>query len=517
MANKSISVLMIKDIIRLKNQKMSNVRIAHVIGTSRTTVIKYLKLIEASEIDLKELMELDDQELHDLFECNYLADADSRERYSVLLNRFPGYEKELKRPGVSRWLLWAEYKNEHPDGYSYSQFCYYYQVWKQQQSTWMHQEHKAGDKMFVDFAGKKLSIVDKQTGEIQDVEVLVAILGASQMTYVQAVFTQNTEDFIKAIQNAFWYFGGVTSAIVPDNLKPAVIKSNRYEPQLSGMFSDFARHYNTAVLPARVKKPKDKALVEGAVKIVYHRIYAALRNKIFHSLSELNDAIRNELGKYNNVNFQGKDYGRRQLFLQIEKEQLKPLPQQPYVIKHIEQETVYPNYHIYLKPHKHYYSVHHRWAGKKVRVIFNSEIVEIYYNYERIAVHQRGFKANGYTTIAEHMPSNHNFYASWSSEKFIKWAGKIGTHVQEIVREILKSKPHPEQGFKSCLGILSMEKKVGKERLDKACERALEYHTFSYMTIKNILEKGLDRLDEKENVQLKIPIHENIRGGKYYT
>lgn len=270
MANASVKINMIKEIIRLKERGISHKQIREILSLSRTTIIKYVRRIEASGLSYAELLSMEDNALHDLFhteECK-----DKVQRYAIAEKLFAGYEKELARTGVTKWLLWAEYKNKYPDGYSYSQFCYHYQKWCDYQDSYLHIEHKAGDKMFVDYAGKKLHITDKETGEINEVEVFVGILGASQMTYVEASRDQSLDSFITSVENAFWYFKGVPRAVVPDNLKSAVTRSNKYEPTLNERFVDFSGHYNTSILPTRSYKPKDKSLVEGAVRIVYHRI-----------------------------------------------------------------------------------------------------------------------------------------------------------------------------------------------------------------------------------------------------
>jgi len=515
MANKPISIVMIKEIIRLKQSGFSNRKISESLSTSRTTIIKYLKQIEAIGFSFEELLRLDESDLYDLFGNKDPQEKDLR--YPALLNFFPYIEKEIKKVGVTRWLLWAEYKQRYPGGYSYSQFCYHYQQFCKHKEAWMHMDHKAGDKMFVDFAGKKLQVVDKNTGEIKDIEVLVSILGASQMTYVEACSDQSSESFISSVENSLRYFGGVPKAIVPDNLKSAVTKSSKYEPLVNERFLDFARHYNTAILPTRARKPKDKALVEGAVKIVYHRIYALIRNQVFFSIADLNKTIREILEQYNSVLFQGKEYSRRDLFEEIEKPVLKALPVAGYQMKTYKLAKVQKNCHVYLKEDYHYYSVPFRFIGKNIKIAYSKSTVEIYNNYQRIAFHKRDYKKYFYTTIKDHMPSQHQFVMDWNSEKFINWAKNIGTDTEEFIKEIFRRKAHPEQGYKSCLGILNFKAKVGKERLNRACKRALYYQSISYYAIKNILEKQLDKIEIPGIVhQYSIPFHENIRGNEYY-
>jgi transposase len=413
-------------------------------------------------------------------------------------------------------LLWEEYRKTHPDGYGLSQFKNYFAGWKAQVNPSMRIEHKAGDKMYVDFAGDKLSIVDKQTGEIQQVEVFVAILGASQLTYVEAVMTQQKEDFIAACEGALHYYGGVPAAIVPDNLKSAVIKSSKYEPVLNETFADFADHYGTTILPARAHRPKDKALVENAVRIVYTRIYAKLRTAQHFTLDELNKAILIALEEHNQAMLSGRNYSRRQQFEEVERPALAPLPPLRYELKKQLFATVMKNGHVSLSADKHYYSVPYRYIGKKVKLMYSRSTVEIYYNYERIAIHKRTKSAYNYTTEKDHMASAHKFVSEWTPERFLSWASGIHEDVHLYILKILNRKQHPEQAYKSCVGILSFAKNVGHERLIKACQRALGYGIYNYKTIQTILEKNLDKCEAEEGNQIEMPLHENIRGEEYY-
>ena len=381
----------------------------------------------------------------------------------------------------------------------------------------MHIEHKAGDKLYVDYAGEKLSIVDKETGELQKVEVFISILGASQLTYVQAVMSQQKEDFIGACQSALYFYGGVPLAIVPDNLKSAVTKSSKYEPTLNEAFADFAEHYSTTILPVRAYRPRDKALVEGVVKIIYTRVYAKLRGNTYFSLEELNQAILIALEEHNGTLLRGRNYSRRQQFEEVERIALATLPALAYELRKCLYATVMKNGHVSLGIDKHYYSVPYRFIGKKVKLMFSQTGVEIFYNYERIAIHDRFISAYQYTTEKDHLASTHRFVSDWTPERFISWAEGIHEDVKLYILKILDRKQHPEQGYKSCVGILSFAKKVGNDRLTKACQRALGYGIYNYKTIQSILEKGMEQYDQKEeHEQLSMPLHENIRGEEYY-
>ncbi|MEI6297496.1 MAG: IS21 family transposase, partial [bacterium] len=430
---------------------------------------------------------------------------------------FPYVEKELKRVGVTRHILWKEYIQEQPEGVQYSQFCDHYYRWNKKSEGYMPIEYKAGEKLFIDYAGKKLHVIDKETGEIKAVEVFVATLGASQYTYVEASFTQKIPDFLNSVQNSLLYFGGVPACIVPDNLKSAVTKASKYEPLINEQFAGFSSHYDTSIMPARPLKPKDKSLVEGAVNIVYTRIYAALRNIEFYSLGELNKAIKELLEIYNKVFFQKKKFSRLDLFNEVEKGALKPLPVSMYELREYKIATVQKNFHVYYFTDKNYYSVPYVYVGKKVKLILTQNVVEIYHEQKRIALHARTQIPHKYVTVKEHMPVNHTYSSDWSPEYFVHWAERIGSSVKECIEQILKKKQYPEQSYRSCVGILSLSSKVGKERLNNACNRALNYNAIGFNHIKNILEKGLD--NQADQLKLFTPPavdHENIRGAKYY-
>ena len=504
----------IRQFVRLYMKGESKLKISLHTGLSRNTIKKYLKQIVRLGLTMNEIETMSDEHMDRLFGEQPVKEKG--QRYKDLRAFFPYMDKELRKRGVTRLRLWREYKAAHPDGLTRSPFYEQYKRWLKLSKPSMHMEHKVGDKMYVDFAGDKLSYVEMETGEIIQAEVFVSILGASQLTYVEATASQRQEDFIQCCENALHYYGGVPQAIVPDNLKPAVIKSSKYEPTLNETYDHFAYHYSTAVLPARAYKPKDKSLVEGAVKIAYQRIYAELRDKVFYSLAELNKAIWEAMEKHNNLLLSGRPYSRRQLFEEMEKKVLQPLPTIRFEFKHRQVSTVSVNGHVCLREDKHYYSVPYQYIGKKVKILFNRSYVEIFFKYGLIARHERIKKDYGYTTIKEHLASTHQFIADWSPERFIGLASEIGAPVEEFIKLVLLNKQHPEQGYKSCMGILSFERKVGKERLIAACSRALDYGIYTYAIIRNILERNLDRLPIPEMVEKTLPQHSNIRGESYY-
>jgi len=514
MPNNPISMVKIRQLLRLYAHGKSKHYIAQQTGISRNTVKKYLKEYEDSGMELEELFSLNDKDLEELF---MKPDQQPTERQQLLFKMFPDMDKELRRKGVTRQTLWEEYKKKHPDGIGRSQFNYYFSQWKSQTSPTMRIEHKAGDKLYVDFAGENLTLIDPDTGELQYMEVFLAVLGASQLTFIYAVHTQQKEDFISACEEALHFFGGVPAAIVPDNLKSAVTRSSKYEPVLNDAFASFAEHYGTTILPARAYRPRDKALVENAVRISYSRVYAKLRDLEFHSLKALNDAILIALEDHNNALMSGRDYSRRQQFEEVERAALQPLPASRYEMKKQVFVTVMKNGHVALGPDKHYYSVPYRFIGRKVKIMYTRKTVEVYYNYQRIALHPRTKSPYQYTTDKEHLASTHRFVSDWTPDRFLTWADAIHGDVKLYIEKVLDKKQHPEQAYKACVGILGFAKKVGNDRLTKACQRALGYGIYNYKTIQNILEKGLDSDPEKEiDPDTFMPDHDNIRGEDYY-
>jgi transposase len=514
MAGKTIFMSKVKQILLQRSNGIALQTISKAVGISRNTVKKYLRLIEIKGFGHAELLQMSDEALEALLDD---PDEQAAERLSSLETLFPHFEQELKRTGVNRWTLWGEYRLQYPDGYSYSQFCDYFKQWSASQSATMHLEHTPGDKLFLDFAGKKLYLVDPDSGEQIPVEVFVAILAFSQLTYVEAVASQQRLDLIRATENAFYYFGGVTKVLVPDNMKSAVQKASKYEAQINELFLEFANHYQTSIMPARSYKPRDKALVENAVNIAYTRIFAPLRNQVFYSLVSLNQAIAELLAAHNNLPFQRVPQSRRQRFDTQEKHLLQPLAAERYEVKQFREVTVMKNSHVQLHDDHHYYSVPYRYIGKKVKIIYSSTHVSVFCNKERIAHHMRERKAYGYTTHQQHLPSSHQFVSEWNPDKFISWAARIDPIVKDYITHILQGKTYPEQAYRSCVGILSQEKKVGRERLIGAVQRATQFGAYNYTTIHKILTLGLDRLVEPaEPAQGSLPFHENIRGADHY-
>jgi transposase len=515
MANKIILMSKIRQILRLYTQGESKRKISELTGVSRNTLKKYILEFRRKQLTIESIGEMSDHALEIVFGTEVEPAKDSR--YEALQLLLPGYEKELKRKGVTVLMLWKQYRKQNPEGYELTQFYRYWHRFSGKFKAVMHINHKAGDKMYIDFAGEKLSITDRETGELIPVEVFAAILGCSQLMYAEAVGSQKKEELIRACENALQFYGGVPAAIVPDNLKSAVTKSSKYEPTINETFADFADHYSTAVLPARAYRPKDKSLVEGMVKIIYRCIYTSVSTQVHFSLPSLNAAIIEALEINNRAPFKGRDYSRRQQFEELERSALQPLPAYRYEFKQQAIVTVMKNGHVCLGADKHYYSVPYRFIGKKVKILFTSLGVEVFYHYERIASHQREFRKYHYTTQDEHLASAHRYITDWTAEKFIEQARTIHEDLAEYINLVMEGKQHPEQAYKSCAGILSLARKVGPERLINACRRAHSFGVYNYPIVQQILGKNLDRLSEEEQEQTQtMPNHHNIRGNEYY-
>jgi len=425
---------------------------------------------------------------------------------------------ELRRAGVTLELLHLEYLAQHPDGFRYSAFCEHYRAWLAKQRRSMRQVHKAGEKTFVDYSGKKPQIVDPETGEVTDVELFVAVLGASSLTYAEATLTQRSRDFIESHVRAFEYFGGVTALVVPDQLRSGVSSPCRYEPTVQRTYDEWARHYGTAVMPARPRKPRDKAKVEVAVQVVQRWVLARLRNETFFSLEELNVRILDLLDELNARPM--KTYGglsRRDLFERYDRPALQPLPTDRFVWAEWLKARVNIDYHVEVD--RHYYSVPHPLIHADTEVRLSATTVEIFHRGERIWVHRRSYQPGKHTTVPEHMPKAHQQHLEWSPSRLIHWGSTIGPKTAELVTAILESRPHPEQGYRSCLGILRLAKRYGADRLEAASARAVAVGALSYRHLDSILKHGLDRvpLEAEAPTPQLVLVHDNVRGPGYYN
>lgn len=520
MARKRIAVNKIKSIIQLKTAgNLSDRQIARALSIGRPAVAKYWTAFLASGLASGEIADISDSQAQTVLgnEPKHITD-----RYKTLIGLFPDVVKELGKRGVTLAILWEEYRSGHPNGYGYSQFCFHFSLWRRSCELSMHMDHKPGDKMFVDYAGDHLYLTDRLSGEKTSVETYVAVLGASGLAYAEGSMSQGKDDWIRSNERAFLYFGGVSAAIVPDNLKSAVSKSDRYDPEINPTFRDFADYYGTVILPARVKKPQDKALVENAVKLVYQRIYAPLRNRTFFTLDDLNKAIRELLDVHNNRKFQGLPYSRRELFEETEKGVLGPLPTEKYPHKTFQHAKVQFNYHVFLKEDRNYYSVpYYLREGKKecaVLLVYDDRTVSIYYDNIRIASHFRTRTMNKYTTSDDHMPPAHRFVKNWSPERFREWAEEYGPEVYATIDRALASFHHPEQAYKTCMGILAIRKSHGLLVLSRACKKANEHNIHSCRRIRSIADRiKYDDAQPQLEWAKAIPHHDNVRGSTYYS
>jgi transposase len=426
----------------------------------------------------------------------------------------PWIHRERHRPGVTLELLHHEYLEKHPDGLRYTTFCDRYRDWLGRRGLVMRQVHLAGDKAFVDYSGKKPKIVDSATGEVTDVELFVAALGASNLTYAEATYTQRGPDWIASHVRAFEYFGGVPAALVPDQLKSGVTRSCLYEPEVQRTYEELAQHYGTTVLPARPAHPRDKAKVEVAVQIAQRWLLARVRDEVFHSLAALNGRLRELLVDLNGREMRRYGKSRRALFEAIERTALRPLPSTRFEYAEWRKARVNIDYHVAVDAHL--YSVPYRLVHEEVEARLTADVVEILHNRTRVAAHRRSSVKGAFTTLADHMPSAHRAHAEWTPSRILTWAGKVGAATRELCEAILADRPHPEQGFRSCLGILRLGKRYGEARLEAACSRALRVRARSYRHVESILKNGLDRVvatDEPTSLSLT---HENVRGRDYY-
>jgi len=428
---------------------------------------------------------------------------------------WPGVHRELRRKGVTLDLLWQEYKAEHPEGYRYSGFCEHYRRWVGRLSVSMRQTHAAGEKLFIDYAGQTVPVVDPLTGEIRPAAIFVAVLGASNYTYCEATWSQSLPDWIGSHVRTLEHLGGATAVLVPDNLKSGVTTACFYEPELNPTYRDLARHYGTVVLPARPRRPKDKAKAEGGVLLVQRWVLARLRNQRFFSLDELNRAIAALMTDLNSRAFKKLPGCRQSAFEELDRPALRPLPATRYEFAEWKVAKVGIDYHVEVV--EHYYSVPYRFAREKIDVRLTASTVELFHRGVRIASHVRTDLRGRHTTVDAHMTPAHQAVQGWNAPRLVEWAARIGPYAKAVVQSILHQRRHPQQGYRACLGILRLGKTVGDERLEAACERAITIGAASYSSLKSILKNGLDKKRISAPAQTSLPLeHANVRGPDYY-
>lgn len=512
MAGQRIRIMELRRMIQLKQSGMSNRKIGEALGISRNTVNGYVRHFDALGFDDAAVLAMDDAALHDLF-----PEKDSKDtsRSAHLCGLFGYLAKELTKPGCTLQTLWRAYLDEHPDGYRYAQFAYHYGQWKSRQKASGILEHKAGEKLMVDYTGKTIPYVDKCTGEVLQAQVFVATLPCSGYTFVHASKSQKREDFIASLNACLQHFGGAPKAIISDNLKSAVSKGHKYAPEINKTLSGFALHYGLVIDPARPYHPQDKALVEGAVKLVYQRVFYPLGQCTFFSVDQINEAIRPLQDQYNDHLLQRAQVSRKQRFEELDRPLLQPLPNEPYLLRQYRRAKVQKIAHIYLSEGRNYYSVPHRYVGKHVEVQYDSDLVEVFYDHLRIALHKRDYRPGKYTTVGEHVPSTHRAYTEWSPEHFAQRAAKVGPGTEQYIARLIQQYAYPEQAYKQAMGILSFTKFYPNERVETACKYALEYHQSGYRIIENILKNHQEQPPEQLPPPPIAP-HHNIRGPHYY-
>lgn len=511
MPRRRLSMRKIREILRLKFEcGLSDRKIAKSCRVSRRSVAEYVRKARAAGLSWSLVMGMDDAAIERI-----LFPDGGKVKAERPIPDWSYIHSELKRKGVTLTLLWQEYKASNPNGYQYSWFCREYGKWASKVDVVMRQDHRAGEKLFIDYAGQTVPIVDKVTGKVRQAQIFVAVMGASSYCYAEATWSQGLYDWIGSHVRAFTFFGGVPEVLVPDNLKSGVRKACFYDPDINPTYQDMASHYGTTVIPARVREPRDKAKVETGVQVVERWILARLRNCTFFSLDELNSAIRGLLEDLNNRPFQKMPGSRRGMFESLDAPALKPLPKVAYEFAQWKKATVPIDYHVEVEGH--YYSVPYCLVKQQIDVRYTARTVEFFHKNKRVASHVRSTKRGMHTTLKEHMPLSHRRYAEWSPEHFIKRAEKIGPHTRQLTEKILSSRPHPGQAYRTLLGIFRLGKDYSNDRLDAAARRALFIGSTSYRSLESILKTGLDKrpLQEVSDPGKSIN-HANIRGPEYY-
>jgi len=505
----------VREILRLSfSQQRGRREIGRSCSVSPSTVGTYVNRIKETGLTYSQIEDMADEQLKVL-----LADTSTGKDKDQSRPQpdWPEIHKELRKKSVTLQLLWKEYKQVHPDGYQSSQFCELYRNWRGALDVCLRQTYKGGEKLFVDYAGQTVPIRDRHSGKTREAEIFVAALGASNYTYAEATWDQGLPNWIASHIHTFEFYEGVPYIMIPDNLKSGVSKACRYEPDLNPTYHDMAVFYGTAIIPARVRKPQDKAKVESAVQVVERWILAALRNRTFFSLQELNQAIVELLEQLNNHTFQKLPGSRRSWFEEIDQPALLPLPASRYVFAQWKKARVNIDYHVELL--RHYYSVPYKLIHKELEIRYTAATIEIFHKGSRVASHKRDDLPGRHTTVKEHMPKSHREYLEWTPSRIINWAGTIGQATAEVVETVMKLREHPEQGYRSCMGIIRLEKRYSKERLEAACRRAIAFGAYSYKSVSSILEKKLDQqpLPDDQSEEATVIEHKNIRGGKYFN
>jgi transposase len=508
----NISMRKISEIFRQRFElNLSYREIATSLNLAVGTISEYMARAKTAKLDWDKISKMSEEELYN----KLFLPSTSSNKCNRTLPDWTYIHKELRKKGVTQHLLWREYREQQQDGVCYSQFCHLYSSYKKMLSPVMRQQHKAGEKSFVDYSGMRMEWIDPKSGEIYKAEIFVGCLGASQLIFAEATATQQLEDWINSHINMFEFYGGVTEMIIPDNLKSAVTKSHKYDPDINANYQHFSEHYGVAIVPARAGAPKDKAKVENAVGIVEKQILAPLRNITFTSLGEINSAIKKQLHIVNNQKFQKMEVSRQQLFESLDKPALKELPPARYQYAIWKKATINIDYHFVYD--NHYYSVPYKYIHKKVDLCATNKTVECYLDGDRIAIHEISFKKYGFTTLKEHMPKNHKEHAEFSMDRIQSWAKKIGNDTLTFVEHMLAARAFPQQAYRACLGLLRLSNIYTEARLEKACNKALTVGATRYQQVADLLKNNLEEVSiSTNNLNITEVNHDNIRGANFY-
>jgi transposase len=512
MAGKLRPMSQIKQLIRLHLEGHSIKSIARCLGISKNTVKSYLGKLNSESHSPEVLLQLEDPHLETMFTGGNPAYKEPR--YIHLKGKLDYFTAELRKVGVTRKLLWEEYIAAFPEGYGHSQFCYHLGQQLVARKSTSVLLHLAADKLFIDFSGKKMHYINQETGEIIHCQIFVACLPFSDYAYAQAVPSQKMGDFLYALGCCLSDLGGVPKALVPDNLKSAVIKADRYEPDINRSLEDFANHYQTTIVPARPAKPGDKSMVENQVRMLYTRVYAKLRNHQFFDLVSLNEAIRIKIREHNQTRMQLKPYCREERFLAAEKPYLGPLPSEPFSLKYYKEPKVAHNGHLCLE--RHYYSVPFRFTGSRVKVIYTRTMVYVYAEGKSIAIHPRSYLPGGYSSTREHLSSQNQFYLERSPDYYLTRAQGTSLILHELITHLFEQNRYPEQMYRTCDGLFRLHRNTTPELFDRACRMAIDHRIYSYRFMQKILENKMTEVPQECPQERPLPVHENIRGKEYY-
>lgn len=514
MPQEALSMRKIKEVLRLRyDLGLRQQEIARSCSIGQSSVHRYLERASAAGLSWPLPEDCDDLRLNELL---FPAEPTGEKPLARTPVDFAEIRRQLQsHKHVTLQLLWEEYRQGQPEGYRYSRFCELYRRWRRKQDLVLRQEHRPGEKMFVDWAGDTIPIYDRDGGEPQPASLFVAALGASSYAFAHATASQDLANWIDCHIRTFEFFQGTTKLIVPDNPRTGVTRACRYEPDLNPTYLELAQHYGVAIMPARPYKARDKAKVEAAVLLAERWLIAVLRHEKFFSLADLNHAIATLLERLNQRPFRKREGTRASLYATLDRPALQPLPVERYVLG--EWKKVRPNIDYHVEVECHYYSVPHQLAGEQLEARFTTTTVEIFHRGKRVASHVRSFAAYHHSTQREHMPKSHQAHLEWTPSRLIHWGQSVGPATGQLIGKILESKPHPEIGYRACLGILSLGKLFSHTRLEAACQRALQAQAYSYQSVKSILQRGLDRQPSlTPEAERSSPEHENLRGSDYY-